>query len=251
MGYGTGNYQDAKMQKLANKGNGNHAYIDNLSEARKVLISQFGGTMFTIAKDVKLQIEFNPAKVQGYRLIGYENRMLANEDFNDDKKDAGELGSGHTVTALYEIIPVGINAPELKIVDDLKYHNNKEAASGFANSNEVMTVKFRYKKPDGDKSLLLQKVIAGSPVTFRNASENIHLAAGLAQFGMLLRNSEYKGTGGYELAQQIISQTSKTDKDGYRKELLELLKTVRKIQNINNEQTKISDEYSLEFLSKN
>ncbi len=114
LGYGTGNYQDAKMQKLANKGNGNHAYIDNISEARKVLISQFGGTMFTIAKDVKLQVEFNPARVQGYRLIGYENRMLAKEDFNDDTRDAGELGSGHTVTALYEIIPVGIEAAELK-----------------------------------------------------------------------------------------------------------------------------------------
>lgn len=224
LGFGTGNYQDAKMQKLANKGNGNHAYIDNLSEARKVLISQFGGTMFTIAKDVKLQVEFNPAKVQGYRLIGYENRLLAKEDFNDDTKDAGELGSGHTVTALYEIIPVGTAAPELKKVDDLKYQKSNKAQSVFSNSSDVMTVKFRYKKPDGEKSLLLEKAITGNPVAFKAAGENIHLAAGLAQFGMLLRNSDYKGAGGYSLALELISPLVKNDKEGYRAELVQLIK---------------------------
>ncbi|HMR81775.1 MAG TPA: von Willebrand factor type A domain-containing protein [Niabella sp.] len=224
LGFGTGNYQDAKMQKLANKGNGNHAYIDNLSEARKVLISQFGGTMFTIAKDVKLQVEFNPAKVQGYRLIGYENRMLAKEDFNDDKKDAGELGSGHTVTALYEIIPVGVNAPELRKVDDLKYQKPKGKAPVFNNSNEVMTVKFRYKKPAEDKSLLLEKIISGSPVTFNNAGNNIKLAAAVAKFGMLLRNSEYKGAGDYTMAADILSQLNNEDKGGYQSELLGLIR---------------------------
>ncbi|MGC4233270.1 MAG: von Willebrand factor type A domain-containing protein [Niabella sp.] len=224
LGFGTGNYQDAKMQKLANKGNGNHAYIDNLSEARKVLISQFGGTMFTIAKDVKLQVEFNPAKVQGYRLIGYENRMLAKEDFNDDKKDAGELGSGHTVTALYEIIPVGVDAPELRKVDDLKYQKPKGKAPVFNNSNEVMTVKFRYKKPAEDKSLLLEKIISGSPVAFNNAGNNIKLAAAVAKFGMLLRNSEYKGAGDYSLAVNILSQLNNEDKGGYQNELLGLIR---------------------------
>jgi len=223
LGFGTGNYQDAKMQKLADKGNGNHAYIDNLSEARKVLISQFGGTMFTIAKDVKLQVEFNPAKVQGYRLIGYENRMLAKEDFNDDKKDAGELGSGHTVTALYEIIPVGVNAPELKKVDDLKYQKPKGDVPVFNNSNEVMTVKFRYKKPAEDKSLLLEKIISGSPVAFNNAGNNIKLAAAVAKFGMLLRGSEYKGEGGYDMALHILNPLLKDDKEGYRTELVQLI----------------------------
>lgn len=233
LGYGTGNYQDAKMQKLANKGNGNHAYIDNLSEARKVLISQFGGTMFTIAKDVKLQVEFNPAKVQGYRLIGYENRMLAKEDFNDDTKDAGELGSGHTVTALYEIIPVGIEASELKKVDGLKYQKTEGTAAGFNNSNEVMTVKFRYKKPEGDKSLLLEKVIAGNPVAVSSAGENIQLAAGLAQFGMLLRNSAYKGRASYDLVLKMIAPLTKNDKEGYRTELVELVKKVSSIKKTN------------------
>ncbi|WP_018627502.1 vWA domain-containing protein [Niabella aurantiaca] len=223
LGYGTGNYQDAKMQKLANKGNGNHAYIDNLSEARRVLINQYGGTMFTIAKDVKLQVEFNPVRVQGYRLIGYENRMLAKEDFNDDQKDAGELGSGHTVTALYEIIPVGIKAPELKTVDALRYRKNT-AGNTATFKNELMTIKFRYKKPDGKRSLLLQKSIEGNPVAFAGAGADIRLAAGLAQFGMLLKNSEYKGTGGYQLAEQLVSGPDKKGRDVYRKELLQLIR---------------------------
>ncbi|MGE9312623.1 YfbK domain-containing protein [Niabella sp. CJ426] len=234
LGYGTGNYQDAKMQKLANKGNGNHAYIDNLSEARKVLISQFGGTIFTIAKDVKLQVEFNPAKVQGYRLIGYENRMLAKEDFNDDTKDAGELGSGHTVTALYEIIPVGVEAVELKNTDALKYQKTEGATPGFNGSNDVMTVKFRYKKPEGDKSLLLEKVIAGSPVKVSRASENIQLAAGLAQFGMLLRNSAYRGNGGYDLVLNMVTPLARSDREGYRAELVELIKKASSIKKHDN-----------------
>lgn len=230
LGYGTGNYQDAKMQKLADKGNGNHGYIDNLKEARKVLINQFGGTMFTIAKDVKLQIEFNPAKVQGYRLIGYENRMLAKEDFNDDKKDAGELGSGHTVTALYEIIPAGINAPELKKTDALKYQKPAQKAEGFNNSNEVMTVKFRYKKPGGNKSLLLEQVVSGEPVAFSKATGNLQLAAAVAQFGMLLRDSEYKGEGGYELVNRLLQTMLDNDAEGYKNELMQLVQTASNIK---------------------
>ncbi|HTG55136.1 MAG TPA: von Willebrand factor type A domain-containing protein, partial [Niabella sp.] len=253
LGYGTGNYQDAKMQKLANKGNGNHAYIDNLSEARKVLISQFGGTLFTIAKDVKLQVEFNPAKIQGYRLIGYENRMLAKEDFNDDTKDAGELGSGHTVTALYEVIPVGIEASELKNTDGLKYQKTEDAASGFSASSEVMTVKFRYKKPGKDQSLLIEKVIAGGPVKLSSASENMQLAAGLAQFGMLLRNSAYKGSGGYNLVLNMVTPLAKNDKEGYRAELIELVKRVSSFKK-NNDGEAISGnnkkEPALRFLSQ-
>ncbi len=148
LGYGMGNYKDNKMQKLADKGNGNHAYIDGIAEAKKVLVNEFGGTLFTIAKDVKLQIEFNPAKVQAYRLIGYENRLLNKEDFNNDKKDAGELGSGHTVTALYEVIPVGVKNEFEEKVDKLKYQNQKgnEKYQAVA-TNEIMNVKFRYKNP--------------------------------------------------------------------------------------------------------
>lgn len=251
LGFGTGNYQDAKMQKLADKGNGNHAYIDNLSEARKVLISQFGGTMFTIAKDVKLQVEFNPAKVQGYRLIGYENRMLAKEDFNDDKKDAGELGSGHTVTALYEIIPAGINAPELRKVDDLKYQKIKGKAPVFNSSDEVMTVKFRYKKPAENKSLLLEKIISGDPVAFSNAGNNIKFAAAVAKFGMQLRGSEYKGTGGYTLALNIIAPLVKDDREGYKNELMQLIKAAQSVNVLNedNEHAVRQDKKPLKFLS--
>src|SRR6187402_3109798 len=150
LGFGMGNYKDSKMEIMADKGNGNYAYIDNITEAQKVLVNEFGGTLFTIAKDVKLQIEFNPSKVKAYRLIGYENRMLKSEDFNNDKKDAGELGSGHTVTALYEIIPVGVESDFLKEVDKLKYQSNITPLSKSSHNNEMMTVKFRYKAPDGD-----------------------------------------------------------------------------------------------------
>ena len=230
LSYGTGNYQDAKMEKLSNKGNGNHAYIDHIDEAKKVLITQFGGTMFTIAKDVKLQVEFNPAKVQGYRLIGYENRMLAKEDFNNDKKDAGELGSGHTVTALYEIIPAGITAPELKEVDGLKYQKPAEKAEGFSNKNEVMTVKFRYKKPDGNTSLLLQKIISGDPVALSNASKNFHLSAAVAQFGMLLRESAYKGESNYKSVRELLIPTLNNDEEGYKAELLNLVNKASKMK---------------------
>ncbi len=225
LGYGTGNYQDAKMQKLSNKGNGNHSYIDNMEEARKVLVSEFGGTMFTIAKDVKLQIEFNPAKVQGYRLIGYENRMLNKEDFNNDKKDAGELGSGHTVTALYEVIPVGVKSDFLESVDKLKYQKTKGDVQ--SSNRELMTVKFRYKKPDEDKSSLIEHPVIDQSISLNKTSDNFRFAAAVAQFGLLLRNSEFKQSSSYDQAWKMAKSALGEDKEGYRSGFLKLIRTAQ------------------------
>ncbi len=226
LGYGMGNYQDAKMQKLADKGNGNHAYIDGITEAKKVLVNEFGGTLFTIAKDVKLQIEFNPAKVQGYRLIGYENRMLAKEDFNDDKKDAGELGSGHTVTALYEVIPTGVESDFLKSVDPLKYQ--KETQTGKSSgADEILTVKFRYKAPDGDVSRLIEHPVKDKQVAISKTSDNFRFAASVAQFGMLLRNSEFKSTSSYDNVISLARKAKGADEEGYRSEFIRLVETVQ------------------------
>ena len=224
LGFGMGNYQDAKMQKLADKGNGNHSYIDGLSEARKVFVSEFGGTLFTIAKDVKLQIEFNPAKVQGYRLIGYENRLLNKEDFNNDKKDAGELGSGHTVTALYEIIPAGVESDLLETVDALKY---QQPDKGRAGGDELMTVKFRYKKPDEDVSRLIVHPVKESSLLIKNASENFRFAAAVAQFGMLLRNSAFKQDASYQNALVLAKNAIGKDEAGYRTEFIKLLENAK------------------------
>jgi Ca-activated chloride channel family protein len=222
LGFGMGNYQDAKMQKLADKGNGNHAYIDGINEAKKVLIKEFGGTLFTIAKDVKLQIEFNPDKVKSYRLIGYENRMLAKEDFNNDQKDAGELGSGHTVTALYEIVPV--NAPDepLDSVDALRYQKVKKQKITNAFTNEVMNVKLRYKEPTGDVSKLLQVPLTGNAISIGNTSDNFRFAAAVASFGMLLRDSKYKGSANFAFVEQLAKAAIGKDAEGYRKEFLQI-----------------------------
>lgn len=222
LGYGMGNYKDNKMQQLADKGNGNHSYIDNISEARKVLVNEFGSTLFTIAKDVKLQVEFNPAKVAGYRLIGYENRVMANEDFNDDKKDAGELGSGHTVTALYEIIPVGVKSEFLKTVDPLKYQSTPPA---IVNSDELMTIKLRYKKPDSDKSQLLSQTVAPAMIGFNSASNNFRFSAAVASFGMLLRNSEYKQQSNYDMVLKLARSARGEDANGYRAEFIRLVQS--------------------------
>ena len=222
LGFGTGNYQDAKMQKLADKGNGNHAYIDQLSEAKKVLVSEFGGTLFTIAKDVKLQIEFNPAKVAGYRLIGYENRMLNKEDFNDDKKDAGDMGSGHTVTALYEIIPAGVASAFLKSTDPLKYQK-PEKFSNSAQGNEMMTVKLRYKQPDGVTSKLMEVPVLDENKVLATTSDNYRFAASVASFGMLLRNSAYKQQSSFKSVINLSSGAMGIDKEGYRKEFVQLV----------------------------
>ena len=230
LGYGMGNYKDNKMQQLADKGNGNHAYIDGLSEAKKVLVNEFGGTLFTIAKDVKLQLEFNPALVAGYRLIGYENRMLNKEDFNDDKKDAGELGSGHTVTALYEIIPAGVKSPFLKDVDPLKYqHDKKKKSSSF--SNEIVTIKFRYKAPGGNESKLIVHPVNDVSLPAENVSDNFRFAASVAGFAMLLRNSEYKENTKYSMILQMAGTSLGKDDEGYRKEFISLVKKAAELKN--------------------
>jgi Ca-activated chloride channel homolog len=236
LGYGMGNYKDNKMQQLADKGNGNHAYIDGINEAKKVLVNEFGGTLFTIAKDVKLQLEFNPAKVAGYRLIGYENRMLNKEDFNDDKKDAGELGSGHTVTALYEIIPFGVQSDLLKDVDKLKYQNpNKEEPTVF--SDELLTVKFRYKSPDKNTSELIVHPLTDKAVSFNSTSDNFRFAAAVAGFGMLLRNSKFKGSATYSYMYNIASGALGNDKEGYRKEFIGLVKQAAGLSNNSDDQS--------------
>lgn len=228
LGYGMGNYKDNKMEKLADKGNGNHAYIDGIAEARKVLVNEFGGTLFTIAKDVKLQVEFNPAKVQAYRLIGYENRLLNKEDFNNDKKDAGELGSGHTVTALYEVIPTGAKNEFAEKVDALKYQQAPEFKP-VNSSNEVLTVKFRYKQPDGETSKLIEHAVAENFINAENASANFRFAAAVAEFGMLLRNSEFKQDGSYNKVWQLAKSALGNDEEGYRSEFLKLVKNASSI----------------------
>ncbi len=223
LGFGEGNYQDDKMQELANKGNGNHAYIDNILEAKKVLVHEFGGTLFTIAKDVKLQIEFNPAKVQNYRLIGYENRMLAAEDFNNDQKDAGELGAGHTVTALYEVIPTGVNSNFAGSIDPLKYQEQTTPKVVLNDSKELMTIKLRYKKPDGAKSQLIEKPIVDGQRSLEKTSNNFKFSAAVAEFGLLLRESAYKNTANFAQAIQLAKSGKGKDENGYRAELIRLM----------------------------
>lgn len=226
LGFGMGNYKDNKMQELSSKGNGNHAYIDNINEAKKVLISEFGGTMFAIAKDVKLQLEFNPAKVSGYRLIGYENRLLNKEDFNDDQKDAGELGSGHTVTALYEIIPAGIKSDFLADVDDLKYQNNKVKTS----SDDWITLKLRYKKPDGDKSQLIETTYSKNPVKWAKTSDNFRWAAAVTEFGLLLRESPFQQQSSYKQAIELARSAIGEDKNGYRHEFIRMVEVMQDME---------------------
>ena len=223
-----GNYKDSKMRRLADKGNGNHAYIDNFIEAKKVLVSEFGGTLFTIAKDVKLQVEFNPANVQAYRLIGYENRLLNKEDFNNDKKDAGELGSGHTVTALYEIIPAGAENEFDESVDPLRYQASVKKESSIA-KNELMNIKFRYKKPDGNTSKLIEHAVKETDVAISNTSNNFRFAAAVAEFGMLLRKSEFKQQSSFDSAWKLAKNAMGNDTEGYRAEFLKLLKNAQSI----------------------
>lgn len=228
LGFGMGNYKDSKMEIMADKGNGNYAYIDNILEAKKVFVNEFGGTLFTIAKDVKLQLEFNPAKVKGYRLIGYENRMLRKEDFNNDKKDAGELGSGHTVTALYEIIPAGIkDSPFLPSVDALKYQQQPAAFTPAATTNELLTIKLRYKQPDGITSKLIKKEVFDQQFKLGKVSENFRFSAAVAAFGMLLRNSEYKGSATYNLVLELAQGAKGKDEEGCRAEFINLVKSIQ------------------------
>ncbi|MFB6340533.1 von Willebrand factor type A domain-containing protein [Saccharicrinis sp. FJH62] len=227
LGYGMGNYKDNKLQVLAQKGNGNHAYIDNLLEANKVIVEEFGGTMYTVAKDVKLQLEFNPANVNGYRLIGYESRLLNKEDFNDDKKDAGEIGMGHTVTALYEIVPVGIELPSGK-VDDLKYQPGKKEKIETKKEldDELLTIKLRYKLPSEEKSKKME-----IPVLVKSysniASEDQNFIMAVAMFGQLLKDSEYKGDADYKNVIELAKKGLGEDENGYRREFVRLVKSVK------------------------
>ena len=220
LGCGRGNLRDSRMETLADKGNGNYAYLDNLDEAGRVLVAQFGGTLFTVAKDVKLQVEFNPARVANYRLVGYENRLLAAEDFNNDRKDAGELGAGHTVTALYEIVPVGSENP---LVDKLKYQA-PAAGSSATTAAEILTVKLRYKEPQGNSSKLLAQALGGAPTSIEQASPDFRFAAAVAQFGMLLRQSEQRGTATWAATERLANGARGTDADGYRAELVRLVR---------------------------
>lgn len=223
LGFGMGNYKDSKMETLADKGNGNYQYIDNALEAEKVFVKEFGGTLFTIAKDVKLQIEFNPSQVKAYRLIGYENRMLNKEDFNDDKKDAGELGCGHTVTALYEVIPAS-STESIPGYDSLKYQTTTQTTAAAA-GGDLMTVKFRYKEPTDSVSKLIVHPLQGKTKSFDAASENLRFASSVAEFGMLLRNSPYKGNSSFEHVEKAATAAKGKDTDGYRAEFLKLIKT--------------------------
>jgi len=229
LGFGTGNLKDSTMELLADKGNGNYAYIDSPAEGRKVLVEQMGSTLFTIAKDVKIQVEFNPARVAGYRLIGYENRLLAKEDFNNDKKDAGEIGAGHTVTALYEIIPAGQPLPDSPSVDPLKYQRPQPDSA--PTSDELLTVKLRYKEPDGDKSRLLEFPLAvGGTPAFDQASEDFRFAAAVAAFGMKLRGSPETGKITWSEIQQIGRGALGNDPGSYRAELLTLVEKAKAIE---------------------
>jgi Ca-activated chloride channel family protein len=224
LGFGMGNHNDAMLEQISGRGNGNYAYIDTIKEARKVLVKQTDSTLVTIAKDVKLQLEFNPAKVAAYRLIGYENRVLAKEDFNDDKKDAGEIGAGHTVTALYEIVPAGIKADALAPpVDPLKYQQEVRTSEPHI-SDETLTVKIRYKEPSGDTSKLVEFPVTDRAKTFDQAEEDLRFAAAVAGFGMRLRNSPYAGTWTYQDVEGTARNALGKDVDGLRAEFLELVR---------------------------
>ncbi|MBK9414413.1 MAG: von Willebrand factor type A domain-containing protein [Bacteroidetes bacterium] len=222
LGFGTGNYKDSKMEGLADKGNGNFAYVDNILEAQKVFVKEMGATLNTIAKDVKLQIEFNPVHVKAYRLVGYENRLLADEDFNDDKKDAGELGSGKTVTALYEIIPAK-SKESIDNIDTLKYQ--KTVSQDQIALNEMMTIKFRYKDPKGSESKLIVHPLLAQDETEQKSSEDFRFASSVAEFGMILRDSKFKGKANFKNILTAARESKGIDTDGYRAEFIKLVET--------------------------
>jgi Ca-activated chloride channel family protein len=224
LGFGMGNYKDSKMEKLADKGNGNYAYIDDIIEARKVLVDEMAGTLLTLAKDVKLQVEFNPQRVASYRLIGYENRMLRKEDFDDDKKDAGEIGAGHSVTALYEVVPKGSRS-EASAAEPLRYQTASQTIPSRDHGNELMYVKLRYKLPDASTSRWLDHVIASSRPG--NGSEDLRFAASVAAFGMILRDSEYRGSATLDDVITLARGALGEDAGGYRKDFLKLVEQVK------------------------
>ncbi|PVH27145.1 YfbK domain-containing protein [Sphingobacterium corticibacter] len=221
LGYGMGNYKDSKLEMLANKGHGNYAYIDNISEARKAIVTEFGASLFTVAKDVKIQVEFNPHFVQSYRLVGYEHNLLEAEDFNNDEKLGGDMGVGHTVTALYEIIPQGVKSNFDGSVDDLKYQENSKSKSTI-NNKELATVKFRYKEPDGEVSKLVTHVVNTKATPLAQTSQDLRFATAVAELGMLIRNSDYKQQANFD---QLIARAKESrgkDEEGYRAEFVRL-----------------------------
>jgi len=225
-GYGMGNLKDSKMEILADKGHGNYAYIDNISEARKAMVTEFGGTLFTVAKDVKIQVEFNPRYVQAYRLVGYENRMLEAEDFNNDQKMGGDMGVGHMVTALYEIVPVGVESGMVGTVDPLKYQQHASPATGRRNA-ELATVKFRYKEPEGEKSKLQQKVVGTAVTELNNVSEDLRFATAVAELGLLLRDSDFKQKADFDQLIVRAKASKGKDEEGYRAEFIRMAENAR------------------------
>ncbi|MGE3728435.1 MAG: von Willebrand factor type A domain-containing protein [Candidatus Sericytochromatia bacterium] len=231
LGFGMGNYKDSKMEKLADAGNGNYAYIDSLMEAKKVLVQQLGGTLLTLAKDVKLQVEFNPSKVAQYRLIGYENRLLRAEDFDNDAKDAGELGAGHSVTALYEVIPSGLGSGS---ANDLRYQQTQIKPDA-KHSDELLNLKLRYKQPNQDKSQLIEKVVKDASLPLSKTSEDFRFAAAVAGFGQILRGSAYKGDWTLAQTRNLAEKAKGRDTQGYRQDFLTLVSQAEKIMAGKNE----------------
>lgn len=249
LGFGMGNLKDSTLEQLADRGNGNYAYVDTEREARKVLVEQLAGTLITIAKDVKIQLEFNPARVAAYRLIGYENRLLAKEDFNDDTKDAGEIGAGHTVTALYEVVPVATQTDEGdgevdeaakaqgeeqevtvdREVDELEYLTASRPSGAALASPNLLTLKLRYKEPEGSESKLLKFAVEDAERRIGEASTDFQLAASVAAFGMLLRGSQFSGTANYDAIMEWAQPTLSSDSEGYRRELIDLMRTAREL----------------------
>jgi Ca-activated chloride channel homolog len=225
LGFGMGNYKDERLQQLADKGNGTHGYIDNIMEAKKIFVNELTATLYTIAKDVKIQVEFNPAKVESYRLVGYENRLLNDKDFKDDKKDAGEIGSGHTVTVLYEIIPVKDDSPGTEPAA-LKYQVKNirpEAYSG----NELLSLKIRYKKPDEERSIEYETVLRDTPVKISKASDNFIFSAAVAEFAMLLKDSKYKGSASFAIILEKGKKSLGKDEFGYRQEFISIVEKAK------------------------
>ncbi|WP_418214685.1 YfbK domain-containing protein [Bacteroides difficilis] len=228
LGYGMGNYKDKKIQVLAEKGNGNHAYIDNLQEANRVLVGEFGATLHTVAKDVKLQVEFNPSQVQAYRLIGYESRLLKDEDFNNDAKDAGDMGAGHTVTAFYEVIPAGVKNEYVGKVDDLKYQKKEKMTLKPTGSDELLTVKLRYKAPDKDVSRKMELPFVDNKGD--SVSSDFRFASAVAMFGQLLRDSDFKGIADYDKVIKLAKQGLNNDERGYRREFIRLVEAAKGLE---------------------
>ena len=228
LGYGMGNYKDKKIQVLAEKGNGNHAYIDNLQEANRVLVGEFGATLHTVAKDVKLQVEFNPSQVQAYRLIGYESRLLKDEDFNNDAKDAGDMGAGHTVTAFYDVIPAGVKNEYVGKVDDLKYQKKEKMTLKPTGSDELLTVKLRYKAPDKDVSRKMELPFVDNKGD--SVSSDFRFASAVAMFGQLLRDSDFKGTADYDKVIKLAKQGLNNDERGYRREFIRLVEAAKGLE---------------------